>query len=145
MEKGKLSKYLRIGFLLVFALGVFRFWDYLYPSNRSLRRQWPDRSCRLKFVDELRPNIVSDSQQRWQIFTEGGEDSILVFSCPNCDQKEIVDYANNNRQLEDKLLQLNFTNMAFINGRSDKVSVNLRLNSVLKYVGSDKRVLSLDQ
>lgn len=145
MERGNLSKYLRIGFLLVFAFGVFRCWDYLYPSNRSLRRQSPDRSSRLKFVDGLRPNIVSDSQQQWQIFTEGREDSILVFSCPGCDQNGIVDYANEHRLLEDKLLQLNFTNVTFINGRSDQVSVNLRLNSVLEYIGLGKRVWSLDK
>ncbi len=89
--------------------------------------------------------MVSASQQRWQIFTEGGEDSILIFSCPSCDQKGIVDYANEHRLLEDKLLRLNFTNVAFMNGRSDKVSVNLRLNSMLKYIGLDKRVWGLDK
>lgn len=124
MSGGKFKRIILGGVVVLFSTAALALSFYLYPSGKALKRQ---RLCRLNFVDELRKQLPQNDRHRWHVYADGEADSSLVFICPNCGSGESADYANTNRQWEDKARELDFTYAEFGNGKSDKTTINLRL------------------
>ena len=134
MSALKLRRIAPIGIALTLSAAILMVNAYIYPSHRTLTQQQADR---LRFVDQIRKQLPQSDQHQWQVYTAGELDSSLVFVCPACGPEEVTSYSTN-RELQNNALRLDFKYLVFADGKSDRTTINLRLNNL-------KRVLRLEK